>query len=71
MARGILPVCACVLTVQGRGDVLCIGQTVCPEHSKGTRMFGACKGMNDYSAAEWSGQHHLVKDQRARKHRII
>lgn len=68
MERGVLPVHAYVLTVQGEGDGLCTEGTVCPEHSRGTGMFGGQKGMSHYSAAEWSGQHHLVKGHRARKH---
>lgn len=64
----VLPVCTYVLTVQDGGHGLCTGGTVCPEHSRGTGTFGGRKGMSHYSAAKWSGQHHLVKGQRARKH---
>lgn len=54
MGRGILPVCAYILTVQNEGGGLCVGGTVCPEHSRGTRMFGGCRSMSHYSAAEWT-----------------
>lgn len=68
MGRGFLPVRAYVLTGRLREMGSAWGVTVCPEHSRGTGMFEGHKGMSHCSDAEWSGQHHLVKGQRTRKH---
>lgn len=56
MGRGTLHVHAYVLTVQDEGDGLCMGDTVCPEHSRGTGMFGGHKGRGSTTSQRPEGK---------------